>query len=236
MTRVRIRKQWCAALVLLLGSGLSTKAHLGDRVYPIPYLSDEMLERIDLKDGLVDEWYELVGEPSMTLLDFTGEEPHSPPLLPDPSDLDFRTWLAWHDDPARLYVAFVASDDVYENTHDYSSSPLLHLHDSIMLAVDGDHSGGAGAGNSTPPEEAIEIRGQTQEYEAISRTAGGPTLNDTERGCERRGPETRGGSHETPFESEQEGPSCHRGGGHARGRCGLLGRTWRFALRWVYQL
>ena len=67
-----IKKQWRAALVLLLGSGLSTEAHLGDRVYPVTYLSDEMLERIDLKDGLVDEWYELVGEPSMTLLDFTG--------------------------------------------------------------------------------------------------------------------------------------------------------------------
>ena len=99
-------------------------------------------------------------------------------MPPDPSDLDFRIWLAWHDEPARLYVAFVASDDVYENTHDYSSSPHLHLHDSIMLAIDGDHSGGAGSGNSTPREEANEIRGETQEYEAISRTVSGPTLNE----------------------------------------------------------
>ena len=173
-----IKKQWRAALVLLLGLATSSQAHLGDRVYPVTYLSDEMLERIDLKDGLVDEWYELVGEPSMTLLDFTGEEPHSPPLPPDPSDLDFRIWLAWHDEPARLYVAFVASDDVYENTHDYSSSPHLHLHDSIMLAIDGDHSGGAGSRNGTPLEEAREIQGQAPDYEAISRTVSGPTLND----------------------------------------------------------
>ena len=173
-----IKKQWCAALVLFLGMTLPSEAHLGDRVYPVTYLSDEMLERIDLKDGLVDEWYELVGEPSMTLLDFTGEEPHSPPLLPDPSDLDFRIWLAWHDEPARLYVAFVASDDVYENTHDYSSSPHLHLHDSIMLAIDGDHSGGAGSRNGMPLEEAREIQGQAPDYEAISRTVSGPTLND----------------------------------------------------------
>ena len=173
-----IKKQWRAALVLFLGLATSSGAHLGDRVYPVTYLSDEMLERIDLKDGLVDEWYELVGEPSMTLLDFTGEEPHSPPLLPDPSDLDFRIWLAWHDEPARLYVAFVASDDVYENTHDYSSSPHLHLHDSIMLAIDGDHSGGAGSGNGTPLEEVIEIQGQAPDYEAIPRTVSGPTLNN----------------------------------------------------------
>ncbi len=184
MTRLRIRKHLNASLVLLLwlaiSAGLSARAgaHLGDRVYPVTYLSDEMLERIDLKDGLVDEWYELVGEPSMTLLDFTGEEPHSPPLPPDPSDLDFRIWLAWHDEPARLYVAFVASDDVYENTHDYSSSPHLHLHDSIMLAIDGDHSGGAGSRNGTPLEEVIEIQGQAPDYEAISRTVSGPTLNN----------------------------------------------------------
>ena len=124
-----IKKQWCAALVLLLGSGLSTEAHLGDRVYPISYLSDEMLERIDLKDGLVDEWYELVGEPSMTLLDFT-EELYQSPL--DPADIDFRIWLAWHDEPARLYVAFVASDDVYKNTHDCGRRSAGHLGDRAV--------------------------------------------------------------------------------------------------------
>ena len=44
---------------------------------------------------------------------------------------------------------------------------------------------------------------------------------------ERRGPETRGGSHETSFESEQKGPSRHRGGDRARVRCGLPERTQR---------
>ncbi len=181
MTRVRIRKQWHAALFLFLGLGLSARAeaHLGDRVFPIPYLSDEMLEQIQLDDGLVDEWYELVGEPTMTLLDFTGEEPHSPPLLPDPSDLDFRIWLAWHDEPARLYVGFVASDDVYKNTHDYGSSgDGMSQYDSIMLAIDGDHSGGKGSNSETPLEKAIEIHGQAPFYQAISRTVRGPTLND----------------------------------------------------------
>ena len=173
------KKQWCAALVLLLGSGLSTEAHLGERVYPIPYLSDEMLERIDLKDGLVDEWYELVGEPTLSLLDCT-EELHNSPL--DPSDIDFRIWLGWHDEPARLYVGFVASDDVYKNTHDYNSGSAsrsaIYTHDSIKLAIDGDHSGGAGSRNGTPLEETIEIQGQAPDYEAISRTVSGPTLND----------------------------------------------------------
>ena len=180
MIRTRTRKQLNSSLVLswlAVSAGMSaqSEAHLGNRVYPIPYLTDEMLAEIQLDDGLVDEWYELIGEPTLSLLDFAGKEPHSPPLLPDPSDLDFRIWLAWHDEPARLYLAFVASDDVYKNTHDYSSSPHI-WDDSIMLAVDGDHSGGRGSDQNTPLEEAIEIHGQAPYYEAISRTVSGPTL------------------------------------------------------------
>ena len=116
MTRFRIRKQWRAALVLLLGSALPSEAHVGDRLYPIPYLSDEMLAEIQLDDGQIQEWIDLLGEPTLSLLDFTEEIAYSPL---DPADLDFRIWLAWHDEPARLYVAFVASDDVYKNNHDY---------------------------------------------------------------------------------------------------------------------
>ncbi len=175
-----ITKLWHPSLGLLLCFAMSAGAHVGDRVYPIAYLSDQMLERIDLEDGSVDEWYELIGEPTMTLLDFTEEWEDS---APDPADLDFRIWLAWHDEPARLYVAFVASDDVYKNTHDYSvdwSTSVRHrlyTHDSIMLAVDGDHSGGAGC-SSCSEEEWLEISGHTQRYGAIART-NGPTLDDS---------------------------------------------------------
>ena len=56
MKGYRIQRQWLS-LALLLASVLSVQAHLGDRVYPIPYLTDEMLEQIQLDDGLVDEWY-----------------------------------------------------------------------------------------------------------------------------------------------------------------------------------
>ena len=103
---MRIKKLCYPTLGLLLWLAIQAGAHVGDRLYPIVYLSDEMLAEIQLDDGSVDEWYELVGEPTLSLLDFKEEIANSPL---DPSDLDFRIWLAWHDEPARLYVAFVAS-------------------------------------------------------------------------------------------------------------------------------
>ena len=58
------------ALVLIMGIAMSVDAHVGDRVYPISELTDEMLAEIQLHDGSVEEWYELIGEPTLTLLDF----------------------------------------------------------------------------------------------------------------------------------------------------------------------
>ena len=145
-----INKSLRIALVLLIGSALSAEAHVGGRVFPIPELTDEMLAEIQL-DGFVEEWSDLIGEPAMTLLDFTPERGSAPAGPLEPSDIDFRIWLAWHDDPARLYVALVAADDDYENTHTYdvdwitsTKSDMGGGNDSIILGVDGDHSGGPG--------------------------------------------------------------------------------------------
>ena len=185
LMEIRIRKQLHFALLLLLSVAISSEAHLGGRVYPIPYLTDEMLEKIQIDDGLVYEWIELVGEPTMTLLDFVEERWQSPF---DPSSLDFQIWLAWHDDPARIYLAFVGSDDVYKNTQDYSVDWIPSLkddfvwgqNDCIALAIDANHSGGAGLppGLDFPNEDLLRVSGETQYYEAIARTAGGPTLDD----------------------------------------------------------
>ena len=79
----------------------------------------------------------------MTLLDFkTGNNF----LPPDPSNLDFRIWLAWHDEPDRIYAAFVIADDEYRNEHDYNSNSQCWMfdHDSVVLQLDADHSGGSG--------------------------------------------------------------------------------------------
>ena len=176
MNPVWIKEQWSGALGLVLGLAISAGAHFGDRVYPIVELTDEMLAEIRLDDGSVDEWFDLVGEPSMTLLDFGSLIPH------DPSNLDFRIWLAWTDEPPRFYVAFVGSDDVYQNTHDYnvSSTPTRDIidNDSITPVIDGDHSGGAGCPGNCSLEEWAEIRETSQPHDVIARTVSGPTLDD----------------------------------------------------------
>ncbi|MCY3762867.1 MAG: hypothetical protein OXH50_16590 [Gemmatimonadetes bacterium] len=169
-------KKWCAAIGVLFWIVVSANAHSGERVFPITCLTDEMLAEIRLDDGLIEEWFDLIGEPGMTLLDFE-EERGDLPL--DPSDLDFRIWLAWHNDPARFYVAFVASDDVYINTHDFSGDgfqDLMFENDMMMLAIDGDHSGGAGFAGT--PDDWLNHRGNAQHYEAIASTVSGPTLDD----------------------------------------------------------
>ena len=174
MTSARISTLRQAVFSLCL-PGLVAAHVSSDRVYPIPYLSDEALEEIQLDDGIVDEWYDLAGEPNLVISDFT-DKLSGTPL--DPSDLDFRIWFAWHDDPVRLYVAFVGSDDVYENTHDWDVDfrNIIYAHDSIGLIVDGDHSGGRGFTGDPTEEDVIEASGNAQLYSAISQTPTGPNI------------------------------------------------------------
>ena len=97
---------------LLLGLAGSSYAHQGPRVYPILELSDEDLAQIDIMDGSIDDWLAVVGEPTMTALDFYALGSYHP------ADLDFRIWLAWHDHTDRIYVAMERADDVHVNEYD----------------------------------------------------------------------------------------------------------------------
>ena len=53
-------------LTSLLGPAPAAHAHVGDEIYPFYELLDEDLERIDLSDGSVEDWYDVIGEPSLT--------------------------------------------------------------------------------------------------------------------------------------------------------------------------
>lgn len=130
---------------LTLGLAGSVYAHRGDRVFPIMELSDADLAEIDIDDGSVDDWVAIVGEPTLTALDFNANARYAPY---DPSDLDFRIWMGWNDSTNRIYVAIEKVDNVYVRYADDRLDPNIDSwfpwfsDSSLHFLVDGDHGGG----------------------------------------------------------------------------------------------
>ena len=63
------RPVFSLVLFAVLANGLPSAAHVGDRLFPIPYLSPETLANIEL-DGHVEDWVDALGELALTPLDF----------------------------------------------------------------------------------------------------------------------------------------------------------------------
>ena len=155
-----------ALLALALPIARPAIAHTGDRVFSIPYVSEKDLTHI-LMDGYVDDWKELIGEPTVTPFDFY---PFYHKALTsyaeyDPANLDFRIWMAWGDG-GKLYVALEAADDVYRNTYDENG--IYYSSDHVIILVDGDHSGGRYLIDERRSSSGGRNNGQAQYYEIKS--------------------------------------------------------------------
>ena len=152
---------------LVLGLVNRSNAQQTDRVYPIVELTDEDVALIAIKDGYIDDWEEVVGEPTVTALEFR-PNPRFTPY--DPVSLDFRIWLGWHDATNRVYVAMQRSDDVYIN--EYPKGPFgINVYDSaIDFGVDGDRSGGQFVNFLGLDEDEYRLRTcrDAQPYDAIA--------------------------------------------------------------------
>ena len=100
-----------------------------------------MLGEIDLKDGSVEDWLDVLGEPTLTPLDFA-----TPPSFPkyDPSSFDFRIWLAWHDSGNHLFVAAEMVDDIHVHKDEYwiRHPKFPPTEATVWFNVDADKSGG----------------------------------------------------------------------------------------------
>ena len=126
----------------ILGLAPGTHAHIGDEIYPFQELVDEDLDRIDLTDGSVEDWIEIVGEPSLTASDFLWLYGSY-----DVSDVDFNIWLAWHQGSGTLWIAMERFDDLYLNNYDGSGlHEMVGWDSSIAFMVDGDHTAGGTTG------------------------------------------------------------------------------------------
>ena len=173
--------------LVVLATLQPAQSHVGDRVYPIYRLTDEMVERIDIRDGSVNEWMEM--EPSLSLLDF-GLIPDASDITErDPADLDFRIWLGWVPSPPRIYVAAIVADDIYYNDYDPEDPDggTMSSSDSISLRIDADHSGGPWSWIPEPGADAEEVleASNVQWYDALSEAPGNVTLGI--RRIDRRG-------------------------------------------------
>ena len=172
-----------ALLVPLLGLVAPVAyAHIGDQIYPFYELLDEDLDRIDLTDGSVDDWYDVLGEPSLTAGDF-----YYPFSSYDPADCDNRFWLGWHRRSGTLWVAMERFDDIYFNNYAGETvqpgvptvfRPAMIRWDSYFsFMVDGDHSGGRylfgpnTCEGCTVEEIKLRLNRQAQHYLAIAETA-----------------------------------------------------------------
>ena len=165
-------------LASLLGLASVTHSHVGDQVYFFHELRDEDLDHIDLTDGSVEDWLEVVGEPSLTASDFYWEDHRY-----DPSDMDFRIWLAWNQSTSTLWIAMQRIDDLYFNLYDGEEPWKMHWWDSsIRFMVDGDHSGGQYSYyrgfncDECTAEEVLEDNRQAQKWVAIAETPNGEHL------------------------------------------------------------
>ena len=170
-----------AGLVPLLGLADAAHAHIGDQIYPIFELLDEDLDRIDLTDGSVEDWLEVIGEPSLTAVDFYWG--YFGGVSYDPADLDFRIWLAWNQSTSTLWIAMERFDDLYFNLYDGREPWEMQLWDSsIRFMVDGDHTGGpynyrhGRYCDDCTAEQVLEDQRQAQQWMAIAETPDGEHL------------------------------------------------------------
>ena len=173
------RSIFLLTLAAISAEAAPVAAHAGDRLFPIPYLSEETLARLDLDDGSVEDWLDAVGEPTLTPLDFnlwSETETTSYDQL-DPANLDFRIWLGWSLE-SRIHVAGQFADDVYVNEFDPLGFPnLIWDHDSMGFLIDGDHTGGKYIIVDPPDFDELMTNRQAQGYDAIARVPGGPMIS-----------------------------------------------------------
>ena len=154
---------WLKLALSLAGFLSVAEAQPPDRIYPIMQLTDRDVAEVDVTDGSVEDWEIIVGEPTLTPLDFAETYFFGPFVVGsyDPSDMDFRIWLGWHDATDRIFFAMERVDDVYVNEFDREDEYLdmMLWHDSsVEFAVDGDHSGGAVFPEESPEERVWQVQ------------------------------------------------------------------------------
>ena len=170
---------WLALVGLASGP---VSAHCGDIVVPILGLSPAEESDIDLRDGTLEDWPDLIRTSGLTGIDFS--DTGMAGGVPDPLDLEYRVLMAWSPPTQRIYVGVERVDDVYVNNyaHDGWNGGLVYFQDSVTFMVDGDHSGGVygwtpGGPEYTEAEYLSLVNRTAQSYEAIAVAGSKPSVS-----------------------------------------------------------
>lgn len=164
-----------AAGLTVLAAG-QVQAHIGDQVFLVFEITQEDLADIDLKDASLDDWKDVIGDPSLGAADFFADPTVGEGAQYDPADLDYQIWLGWNEATNRLYCAVERFDNVYINEYAGGNAGLWR-HDSFEFMIDGDHSGGSYNFNNledaTDEEKQLNFNRQAQKYNGIYDTPDG---------------------------------------------------------------
>ena len=172
-----MRKSLFGVLVLALVLGLAggASAHIGDTVYLLFEIADADIADIDLRDQSLDDWLDVVGDPSLLATDFFADPTVGEGAQYDPADMDYQVWLGWNGGTSTLWCAIERIDDKYVNEYAGGNLGELWRHDSIEFMLDGDHSGGeygfnaGNCGEGCTEEDVFLINNrQAQQYVAIA--------------------------------------------------------------------
>ena len=177
-----LRSPFIVSLLLVLTGSVQAQ----DLIHPFFELTDEDLARIDLHDGSVDDWLDVLGEPTLNVFDFMRWKRvnfQETQVAYDQIDLDFRIWLAWHDATNRFYIAMERADDVYLNNFDRSAvNSFMGQHDSsVSFIINGSASGIwpsslFGLYERGSAEYLLNVPRETQGYTTISEAPGDEPL------------------------------------------------------------
>lgn len=175
-----MRKSLLAVLMLTLTLGLvsGANAHIGSEVYLFFEIADEDAAEIDFDDGTLDDWADLVGDPSVEATDFFADPGVGDGAPYDPADMDYRIWFGWNSTSSTIWGAMERTDDVYVNEYD-GDGAMWRWDSAIELMLDGDHSGGEYGFNASNCEGCTEEElflvnnRQAQQFLGIAETPDG---------------------------------------------------------------
>ena len=173
-----MRKSLLAFLIgaFVVGTVSTASAHIvrdGIEFYLLFEVATEDAADLDFDDGGVDDWRDVVGDPSVTASQFFADPTVGAGAQYDPADMDYQIWMGWNSDSSVLYGAMERTDDVFVNEYAGGNLGDLWRHDgSFEFMLDGDHTGGDYTGSAddtwTDEEKTLNNNRTAQQYVGIS--------------------------------------------------------------------